>query len=44
MSIPDDDDGSARAAFKERTIADLAEMGGRFGIPLAEGFHNVGGL
>ncbi|MAG03753.1 MAG: PIG-L domain-containing protein [Acidimicrobiaceae bacterium] len=44
MSIPDDDDGSAESAFRERSIADLVEMGGRFGMPLAEGFHNVGGL
>ncbi len=44
MSIPDDDDGSAESAFRDRTMSDLAEMGGRFGMPLAEGFRSVGGL
>ncbi|MBC8194828.1 MAG: PIG-L family deacetylase [Acidimicrobiia bacterium] len=44
LGIPDDDDGSAESAFRDRTIADLAEVGGRFGLPLAEGFRNIRGL
>jgi len=44
MAIPANDDGSAEAAFRDKTIANLVQTGDRFGLPLAEGFHNVGGL
>ncbi len=44
MGIGADDDGSQADAFSDSILAELAEVGQRFGAPLAEAFRRIDGL
>jgi hypothetical protein len=44
MGIGADDDGSQADAFSDSILAELAEVGQRFGVPLAEAFRRIDGL
>ena len=40
----DRDDGSQADAFRDGILSGLAEVGERFGVPLAEGYRRIDGL
>jgi LmbE family N-acetylglucosaminyl deacetylase len=44
MGIPDDDDGSARAAFEQKVLDGLSDAGRRVGARSAEAFRRVPGV
>jgi hypothetical protein len=44
MGIGTDDDGSQAGVFRAGILAELAEVGQRFGVPLAEGYRRIEGL
>jgi len=44
MGIGTHDDGTQTGAFRDSLLAELADLGERFGVALAEGFRRVDGL
>jgi LmbE family N-acetylglucosaminyl deacetylase len=44
MGIGAGDDGSQADAFRDGILSGLAEVGERFGVPLAEGYRRIDGL
>ncbi|MDG2907167.1 MAG: PIG-L family deacetylase [Acidimicrobiales bacterium] len=44
MGIGAEDDGSQADAFRDSVLAELAEVGQRFGVPLAEAYRRIEGL